>query len=202
MANLAQWIEEDLGEHATEEIRGQLELLRGRAHRMEALIDGILQYSRVGRSDDKVEPVDVGELLEEVVDLLAPQPDALVTIAPGMPTLTTERVQLGQVFANLIGNALKHHEGPGASVQVTARDLGRFYEFAVADNGPGIAPQYHERVFGIFQTLASRDRVEGSGLGLALVKKMVEHQGGQVRLASAVGQGATFTFTWPKERPQ
>lgn len=201
IANLAQWIEEDLGEHATDPIRSQLELLRGRAHRMEALIDGILQYSRVGRTGDKLEPVAVGELLAEVVDLLAPPADATITIAPDMPTVVTDRVQLSQVFANLIGNALKHHDGPGALVRVTVRDLGQSYEFAVADNGPGIAPQYHERIFGIFQTLASRDRVEGSGLGLALVKKMVERQGGEVRLESAEGQGATFFFTWPSGRP-
>lgn len=201
IANLAQWIEEDLGEHATADIRSQLELLRGRAHRMEALIDGILQYSRVGRTSEKLEPVAVGELLEEVVDLLAPPPEATIAISPDLPTLVADRVQLSQVFANLIGNALKHREGPGAVVTVTARDLGRAYEFAVADNGPGIAPQYHERIFGIFQTLASRDRIEGSGLGLALVKKMVERQGGQVRLESAEGQGATFYFTWPSGRP-
>ncbi len=197
IANLAQWIEEDLGERASEEIRAQLELLRGRARRMEALIDGILQYSRVGRAPDKLQRVDVGELLAEVIDLLAPPPEATITIAPGMPTLVADRVQLGQVFANLIGNALKHHGGPGAAVTVSARPLGDRYEFAVADRGPGIAPQYHERIFGIFQTLASRDRVEGSGLGLALVKKMVERQGGQVRVESAEGEGATFFFTWP-----
>ncbi|HMQ30042.1 MAG TPA: PAS domain S-box protein [Chloroflexaceae bacterium] len=202
IANLAQWIEEDLGDHATDEIRSQLELLRGRAHRMEALIDGILQYSRVGRTSDKLEPVDVGELLEEVVDLLAPPPEATITVGPGMPTLLTDRVQLSQVFANLIGNALKHHGGPDATVTVSARTLGDGYEFAVADRGPGIAPQYHDRIFGIFQTLASRDRVEGSGLGLALVKKMVERQGGQIRVESEEGQGATFFFTWPAGRPE
>lgn len=201
MANLAQWIEEDLGAHATDEIKGQLELLRGRAHRMEALIDGILLYSRVGRAGDKLEPVAVGALLAEVVDLLAPPPTATIAVAPELPTLLTDRVQLSQVFANLIGNALKHADRPDPTITVAARSLGRFYEFSIADNGPGIAPQYHERIFGIFQTLASRDRVEGSGLGLALVKKIVERQGGQVRVESVEGQGATFQFTWPHRLP-
>lgn len=201
MANLAQWIEEDLGAYATAEIKGQLELLRGRAHRMEALIDGILLYSRVGRAGDKPEPIAVGALLAEVVDLLAPPPTATICVTPDLPTLLTDRVQLSQVFANLIGNALKHADRPDPTITVAARRLGRFYEFSVADDGPGIAPQYHERIFGIFQTLASRDRVEGSGLGLALVKKIVERQGGQVRVASAEGQGATFAFTWPYRLP-
>lgn len=196
IANLAQWIEEDLGEHATEEISQQLELLRGRAHRMEALIDGILQYSRVGRVGEPPLPVDVGELVDEVIDLLAPPPGA-VTVEQGLPTVVAERVPLQQVFHNLIGNALKHG-GPGVRVSVSCEPQGECYAFTVADDGPGIAPQYHERIFGIFQTLASRDRVEGSGLGLALVKKIVEQRGGQVGLDSDEGRGAAFTFTWPR----
>jgi PAS domain S-box-containing protein len=195
IANLAQWIEEDLGEHATEAIRQQLELLRGRAHRMEALIEGILQYSRIGRTGETPQPVDVARLLDEVVDLLAPPPGA-VTVEPAMPTIVAERVPLQQVFHNLIGNALKHG-GPEVHVSVGCERRDDCFAFTVADDGPGIAPQYHDRIFGIFQTLASRDRVEGSGLGLALVKKIVEHSGGQISLRSAEGQGAAFTFTWP-----
>jgi PAS domain S-box-containing protein len=195
IANLAQWIEEDLGEHATAEIRQQLELLRGRAHRMEALIEGILQYSRVGRVGEQPQLVDVAQLLDDVVDLLA-LPAGQVSVEPGMPTLRAERVPLQQVFHNLIGNALKHG-GPDVQVQVRCEQQGDRYRFSVSDNGPGIAPQYHERIFGIFQTLASRDRVEGSGLGLALVKKIVESRGGRVTVDSDEGRGATFCFTWP-----
>lgn len=200
IANLAQWIEEDLGEHATTEIRQQLELLRGRAHRMEALIDGILQYSRVGRVGDTPGSVDVGALLDEVIDLLAPAPDVTIQIQPELPVLYTERLPLRQVFHNLIGNALKHG-GPAVQINISYRADGPWYAFTVADNGPGIAPRYHERIFGIFQTLASRDRVEGSGLGLALVRKIVEHRGGRVTLTSEPGHGAAFTFTWPREEP-
>jgi signal transduction histidine kinase len=139
----------------------------------------------------------VGRLLDEVIDLLAPPPGA-VTVEGQMPTLLTERVPLQQVFHNLIGNSLKHG-GPAVKITVRCAAEGPFYAFTVADNGPGIAPQYHGRIFGIFQTLASRDRVEGSGLGLALVKKSVEHQGGTVTVDSDVGRGAAFTFTWPRE---
>lgn len=197
IANLAQWIEEDLGEHATAEIRQQLELLRGRAHRMESLIEGILQYSRAGRMAEPPQPIDVGRLVEEVVDLLAPPPGA-VTVEPGMPTLVAERVPLQQVFHNLIGNALKHG-GQGVRVRVSYAPAADGHAFTVADDGPGIAPQYHERIFGIFQTLVSRDRVEGSGLGLALVRKIVDQRGGRIGLDSAEGRGASFTFTWPRE---
>lgn len=198
ISNLAQWVEEDLGEQATPEIRQHLALLRGRVQRMEGLIEGILQYSRVGRAGGNPEPVDVGRLLEEAIDLLAPGPHVSIAVAPGMPTVYAERLPLLQVFSNLIGNAIKHHRGTEVRISVSARDGGDCHMFAVADDGPGIAPQYHERIFGIFQTLLSRDKVEGSGLGLALVKKIVERAGGQVWVESEEGAGATFYVAWPK----
>lgn len=198
IANLSEWIEEDLGDAVPEPVREKMVLMRGRVHRLEALIDGILQYSRAGRVRAQPEPVDVGALLQEVVELLAPPPEVTVRIAPGMPTIETERTPLQQVFMNLIGNAIKYNRRPGATVDVTVRDAGPFYAFSVADNGPGIAPEYHDRIFGIFQTLESRDRVEGTGIGLSVVKKMVELRGGHVTLVSAPEQGATFTFEWPR----
>jgi len=198
IANLSRWIEEDLGENLTEETRQQLELMRGRVNRMEAMIEGILEYSRVGRVAIKLERVDVGALLSEIVDLLAPPPGFTVEIAPGMPVLVTKKIRLQQVFQNLIGNALKHHHRPEGHIRVSVQDAGEFYEFAVTDDGPGIAPQYHDKVFVIFQTLEARDKVENTGLGLSLVKKIVESQGGTICLESAEGAGATFRFTWPK----
>jgi PAS domain S-box-containing protein len=202
IANLSQWIEEDLGEQATDDIRKQLDLLRGRVHRMEALIDGILQFSRVGRVQSDLEPVDVGALLHDVADLLGAPPEYTIEIGPDMPTITTERLRLQQVFANLLGNAVKHRSRPDGHACVRVADAGNMYEFAVSDDGPGIAPQYHDRIFVIFQTLAPRDAVEGSGLGLSLVKKIVENHGGRIWVESAEGQGATFRFTWPKNPPK
>ncbi len=208
IANLAQWIEEDLGELASGDIRQQLDLLRGRVHRMEALIDGILQFSRIGRVKETIERVDVRELLNDTVDLLSPPPGFTIDLGPtdegtagiALPVLLAERTRLQQVFANLIGNALKHHNRPDGRIAVQAHETEdpHYYEFTVSDDGPGIAPQYHERIFGIFQTLRPRDQVEGSGLGLALVKKIVEQYGGRIWLESAEGQGTTFHFTWPK----
>jgi PAS domain S-box-containing protein len=199
IANLSQWIEEDLGEQVTDDVRHQLELLRGRVHRMEALIDGILQYSRVGRTNVAAEQVDVASLVEDVIDLLAPPPTFTMEVAPGLPTLHTARVPLQQVFHNLLGNAIKHHHRPNGHIRVCGEEAGEFWRFTIADDGPGIAPQYHQKIFQIFQTLAPRDKVEGSGLGLALVKKIVERQGGTIAVQSDVGQGTTFVWTWPKE---
>jgi PAS domain S-box-containing protein len=197
IANLAQWIEEDLAGEVPEEVREHLDLLKGRVHRMEGLIDGILQYSRAGRVRSELVEVDTGALVHEVVDLLDPPESLSIELSPDLPTLTTERLPLQQVFMNLVGNAVKYVGRADGRIRVNARKSHEAYEFSVSDDGPGIAPEYHERIFGIFQTLEARDKVEGTGIGLSLVKKIVEHRGGRVWVESGEGAGATFRFTWP-----
>jgi PAS domain S-box-containing protein len=199
IANLAQWIEEDLAAagELKSDTREMLALMRSRMHRMEALIEGILQYSRAGRVDTKVEDVDARKLVQDVIDLLA-APHATFEVGD-LPRFETTALPLQQVFMNLIGNALKYAERPDPAVRISARDDGRFYEFSVSDNGPGIAPEYHGRIWGIFQTLEARDKVEGTGIGLSLVKKLVEANGGLAWVESAPGRGATFRFQWPKQ---
>lgn len=197
IATLAEWIEEDQGDELSEESREHLILLRGRASRMAGLIDGILQYSRAGRAQ-QVARVNVSTLLCEVIELLAPPPEVLIAVEPKMPTFKTEKVPLEQIFINLIGNALKYANSPHARIDVSVRDVGKYYEFAIVDNGPGIAPEYHSKIWGIFQRLEARDKVEGTGIGLSIVKKIVESRGGRVWVESEIGAGATFRFTWPK----
>jgi PAS domain S-box-containing protein len=200
IANLSAWIAEDLGDRLTEQSREHVRLLQGRVHRMEALIDGILAYSRAARVRTAPELVDTGALVREVVELLAPTGDVVVDAAPDMPFIDAERVPLQQVFMNLISNAVKYTrvERPDVRVHVGWRAGRESYEFFVRDNGPGIAPEYHERVWGIFQTLQARDKVEGTGIGLAVVKRIIESRGGSVWLESAPGGGSTFGFSWPR----
>jgi light-regulated signal transduction histidine kinase (bacteriophytochrome) len=202
IASLASWIEEDLGPKLGEESRQHLSLLRARVHRMETLIDGLLQYSRAGRVRNRIETVHVAVLLEEVVEMLSPPPGAAIEIGPGMPTFDTERLPLQQVFLNLIGNAIKHAHRADLKVKVAVRDAGEFVEFAIADNGPGIPRQFHSKVWEMFQTLQPRDTVEGAGIGLALVKKNVENRGGRAWLESDGSTGSTFYFLWPKHLEQ
>jgi signal transduction histidine kinase len=166
---------------------------------MEALIDGILQYSRAGRMRVKPETVDINALVHDVIELIAPPARIKINVMDGMPTIETERVPLQQVFINLIANAIKHAGAEEPTIDVTWADKGAFLQFAVQDNGQGIAPQYHERIFAIFQTLEARDKIEGTGIGLSVVKKIVEAQRGRVWVESDVGKGATFRFLWPKE---
>ncbi|MDO9016974.1 MAG: ATP-binding protein [Deltaproteobacteria bacterium] len=201
IASLAEWIEEDLGAQIPDGVRGHLGMLRGRVARLEGLIEGILAYSRAGRTGRAVVEVDVGALLAETVELLAPPPTATVTIEPGMPVLRTARAPLQQVFMNLIGNALKHAAGPATAVRVSAREADGFWEFSVTDNGPGIAPAFHERIWGMFQTLKPRDEVEGTGIGLSVVRKTVTAMGGRAWVESADGVGSCFRFTWPAVPP-
>ncbi|MGB3294656.1 MAG: ATP-binding protein, partial [Phormidesmis sp.] len=198
IANLATWIEEDLGNSLPDENREQFELLKSRVHRMEGLINGLLEYSRIGRTRQVTEAVDVGALIEEIADSLSPLGAFTVETTSAMPILSAKRVLLSQVLSNLITNAIKHHHRSDGRVQVSARDLGSFYEFSVADDGPGIDPAYHRKIFTIFQTLQPRDDLESTGIGLSLVKKTVTAEGGNITLESAVGKGAIFRFTWPK----
>ncbi|HEX8212400.1 MAG TPA: PAS domain S-box protein [Longimicrobium sp.] len=199
ISNISTWIEEDLGGEVSPEVREHMELLRGRVHRMEGLIEGILQYSRAGRMKENAVRVDTAELVEEVVELIAPPEGVRVEVAGGMPVVHTERLPLQQVFMNLIGNAVKYAGGDAPLVRVESRESEEgMCEFAVIDNGPGIAPEYHERIFGIFQMLEARDKVEGTGIGLSIVKKLVESRGGRVWVESEEGAGSTFRFLWPQ----
>ena len=200
IANLAQWIEEDLQSQGKlpDETQEMLQLMRSRMHRMEALIEGLLQYSRAGRVHQTPERINSRKLVQDIVDLLAPSEHVTVSVAADLPTLTTARLPLQQVFLNLIGNALKHANHEQTHVAITAADAGPSVEFSVKDNGQGIPPEFQDRIWGIFQTLEARDRVEGTGIGLALVKKLVEAEGGRVWVDSTPGQGATFKFLWPK----
>jgi len=199
IANLSQWIEEDLSDQLNEENLHQMQLMRGRVHRLEALIEGLLQYSRAGRLKSPPERVDVRVLLTQIIDTLTPPTQFTLEVAPEMPTLVTERLPFQQVFTHLIGNAIKHHPSPEGRVEIGCQELEDAYEFSVADNGAGIAPQFHEKVFAIFQTLQARDTVENTGVGLAIAKRIVENKGGTIRLESQEGQGAKFCFTWPKK---
>ena len=201
ITNLSRWIEEDLEEDLEEavppEVARQFNLLRGRVGHMEAMIEGILQYSRIDRAEIAPEVVDVKALLTEVINLLDPLPGIAVTLGDDMPTLHTQRLPLQQVFQNLLSNALKYHDKAEGHIHVGVRGCDGGHAFSVADDGPGIAPKYHEKIWTLFQTLEAQDKADNTGVGLALVKKIVEAQGGTVGVTSEEGRGAMFHFVWP-----
>jgi signal transduction histidine kinase/CheY-like chemotaxis protein len=206
ISNLADWLIKDLEGQLPPESQHQLELIQSRVAQMTTLIHGLLQYALVGR--DQIDPVmvNISELLVEVVDLLAPPADFMVEFAPNLPVLNTQALLLKQVLSNLISNAIKYRRSPNnilgdntsGKVKITVVDQDALLQFTVVDNGLGIAPENHQKIFGIFQTLVSRDDTKGMGIGLAVIKKIVESQGGTVRIESELGVGSTFSFTWPK----
>ena len=200
IANLSAWIEDDLQGKLTAANAEHMLLLRGRVHRLENLIEGILHYSRLGKHDKQtIENVDVREVVNNTVEMLSPPAGFSIVMTTEMPEFPCVRLLLAQVFGNLIGNAIKYHHRDQGRIEVSAHEAGNFYEFVVADDGPGIEKQYHEKIFVIFQTLNARDNVESTGIGLAIVKKIVEDQGGKIKVESEIGQGARFIFTWPKQ---
>jgi signal transduction histidine kinase len=196
IANLSQWIEDDLGDRMSDSARGHLHLLRGRVGRLENLIGGILAYSRAGRDKSEQAGVDVAALVAEVWELLAPPATARLEVTTPLPHLKASRVQLQQILLNLIGNAVKHNADRPLRITVAAHRTGRRWELAVADDGVGIAPEFADRIWGLFQTLERRDTRESTGIGLSVVRKIVESHGGRTWVDSEVGRGATFLFTW------
>lgn len=200
--NASKWLEEDLQEHLTPETREHMKLLRGRVGRMEQLLDDLIEYSRIGRTADDgyTETVTGSAMIENILALLSPSAGFTVISSPGMANIQVRRMPLQQILINLIGNAIKHHNKISGLIEITMDESDGYYAFAVKDDGPGIPEQFHDQVFKMFHTLKPRDQVEGSGMGLAMVRKNVEVFGGTLKLHSSETRGSTFRFTWPKQQ--
>ena len=183
ISHLVQWIGEDISASASPETLENLKLLQGRVVRMQMLLDGLLAYSRVDHTSSVVDTVDTAEIVHDIADLLAPPPGFSVVCEGTMPVIRTHRAAIQLVLENLIGNALKHHDRTEGRVTVSGKILDGTAEFRVSDDGPGIPTEFHERIFVMFQTLASRDDVEASGIGLTIKKKVQAH-GGDIRVES------------------
>ncbi len=196
VVNLSQWIEDDLEGQLTANNQSQMNLLRNRVDRMSSTIDGLLDYARCGYNNEEIELVEVARLLADVIDSVDPPPTFTIDFPAELPTLFAKRLPLFQVLVNLIGNGIKHHHSKAGTIQISIEDHGDFYEFAIADNGPGIAPEHQEQMFKIFQAVNPQNRSDSTGIGLAIVKKTIEAEGGRIWLTSELGQGTTFYFTW------
>lgn len=198
---LVEWLREDLAGYDKEEVQENLVLLGQRALRLNRLLDDLLAYSRAGRRGEDPEAVDTRQLVLGIAALLAPPPGMRVEADASLPLLLTWRAPLEQVLRNLINNAIKHHPPGDGLVRVSAEVQRDQVLFAVEDDGAGIPPEFAEKVFQMFQTLKPRDEVEGSGMGLAIVKRLVELHGGRVWFhPGRGGRGAVFKFTWKATR--
>ena len=167
---------------------------------MQRLIEDLLQLSRIETKARPLVPTDAGEVVADALRLMETsirEAGATVTVGD-LPTVMADAAQLAQVFTNLVGNALKYRrQDVPPEVRISAERAGRFWRFAVEDNGIGIEAEYFDRIFEMFQRLHTHDEYEGTGIGLAVVKKIVERHGGRIRVESTPGEGSTFFFTLP-----
>lgn len=194
--NLAVWAEEDAGDALNDEAREHLHMLRRRVARLETLLEDLLAYSRAGRVNVPSEDVDVGELLNEVVDDLNLREGITVKVAPDLPVVHSPSAPLAHVFINLIGNAAKHHDKDQGVIEIKGSKHDKGYKFSVIDDGPGIQMRFRERIFELFQTLKPRDVVEGSGMGLSIAKRLVQGYNGKIAVVGDEGRGTCIEFTW------
>jgi two-component system sensor kinase FixL len=195
---LVDWISTDYADKLDEDGKEQVNLLLGRVDRMQSLIDGVLQYSRVGRVKEDLSQIDLNKLVPNIIDTLAPLENITITIENELPTIVCEKTRVIQVFQNLLSNAIKFMDKPQGQIKIGCIEENGFWRFSVADNGPGIEEKHFEKIFHMFETLSPRNGFESTGIGLTLVKRIVEMYGGEIWLQSECDLGSTFLFTLPK----
>lgn len=197
VAGLAQWVMDDAAMVLPEKSRAHLTLMRGRIHRMQGFLKDLLAFSRVGKHENTLEEINLGELFQHILELNPPPPGFQIQLPENLPTVRTNRIPLLLCLQNLIVNAIKHHDQDAGCVTITYTLHEGVIDIRVADDGPGIPKTYQKRVFEIFQTLRPRDEIEGSGMGLAIVLRAVETYGASIELNSDGIRGTEFLLCWP-----
>lgn len=198
IAHLADWLEAELTPQAGPESGHYLSLMRNRVRRMDGLLSSLLEYARASKGVNPAEPVDVERLIRDLAALLDWKSAFELRVKGSPPTLLTDSAALQQVLLNVLGNSVKHHDRDSGLVEITWHDAGDSHAFLVSDDGPGIPEEMRNKAFEMFQTLRPRDEVEGSGMGLALVKLITERRGGTVTIESHEPRGTTIRILWPK----
>ena len=196
---VANWILEDCRDKFDEQTKEQMNLLLSRVERMYNLIDGVLQYSKVGRVEEGQVRVDLERFLPEVVNMLVPPDNIEVVIEGKLPVIQCWETHIMELFQNLVSNAIKYMDKPQGKIRIGCVEENGFWKFSVADNGPGIEEKHFERIFKMFQVLSVKEEFEGTGVGLTVAKKIVELYGGKIWLESKLGEGSTFFFTLPRQ---
>lgn len=197
---LAGWLAEDFHDQIAKEGLQMLDLLQNRAHRMHDMIEGILQYSRIGRINESRKKVNLNKLVNEVAELIAMPKSISFKIIQRLPVIMCEETLLSQIFQNLFDNAVKYMDKQKREISVDYIEKDESWQFCVADNGPGIDKKYQKKIFQIFQTLAPKDETGSTGIGLALVQKIIHNWGGRIWLESEIGFGSKFFFIIPKKK--
>ncbi|MEP7168735.1 MAG: hybrid sensor histidine kinase/response regulator [Bacteroidota bacterium] len=195
--NLATWITDDLAGTENQSVRENISLLKNRINRMQRLMDGISEFSSVGRINESKEPIDINKLIQYVIDTLVPPQGFKFEVQENLPVLFAEKTKLIKIFTHLINNSIIHHHKKEGIVSIMCSEENNKIRFTIKDDGPGIKPQYFGKVFEIFHTLVPKDHHETSGVGLSIVKKIIESHGEKVWF-NAVDSGTEIIFTWKK----
>ena len=198
--SLATWILDDCSDKLGEQANEQMNLLLGRVERMYNLIEGVLQYSRAGRTEEKIVQVNLNDFIPEAIDMLVPPENISITIENTMPVIECAETHVMQLFQNLLSNAIKYMDKPQGWIKVGCVEEDGFWKFSIADNGPGIEERHFEKIFKMFQALSVSEDFEGTGVGLTITKKIVELYGGDIWVESEIGKGSTFFFTLPMQK--
>jgi PAS domain S-box-containing protein len=203
ISNLTEWIEDDMKGKFSDETSSNFNIIKSRVSRMEDLINGLLEFARANHKRGEKSSVNLNEYINEVIEFCSIPANCSIAIPSNLPVLYGDKIKFQQIFANLIGNAIKYNDKEEINIILSAEERENEWMISLRDNGPGIDARFHEKIFVIFQTLNPRDTVESTGVGLAIVKKIIEEEGGSIWVESEPGKGSDFRFTWPKEpRPE
>jgi signal transduction histidine kinase len=199
IATIADWISTDYGDKFDEQGKEQVRLLIDRVRHMNALIEGILKYSSVGHSEQGQQEVDLNTVVSEVTSELELPENIEITIDNELPTLECEKTHITQIFQNLLTNAIKFMDKPNGRIRIGCTQQDYVWQFSITDNGPGIDQKHLDKIFKMFRTFSSKNSSESTGIGLAIVKKLVELNDGSVWVESEPGKGSIFFFTLPQK---
>jgi light-regulated signal transduction histidine kinase (bacteriophytochrome) len=198
ITSLATWIKQDYSNKLDDDGNENIDLIISRVQRMSNLIEGILRYSKIGRIEEQISRINTNDLVINIIDSINPPNNIKISIDGKLPEIYCEEVTLEQVFQNLINNAIKFMDKPDGRIVISCEENEQFWLFKVEDNGPGIEKKHQDKIFHIFQTLNARDEIESTGIGLTIVKKIIENYKGKIWFDSEIGKGTVFCFTIPK----
>ncbi len=198
MYTLSDWLTEDKDNDFDEETTKSLELIKEQIIQMDLLVEGILNYSLQMDTEQVTKTVDVQHLVERIISVNSHK-NVQIYIQKPLPKLEFNESQLLQLFQNLIQNAIKHTDKKNVEIHIDYNQTATHHQFSIRDNGPGIEVQYHEKIFQLFQKLEAETKGNSIGIGLALVKKILERTDGEIFVKSTKGSGTTFVFTIPKK---
>ena len=195
---LSQLVSDDYADKLDEKGKKQLDLILNHVNRMHNLIDSILQYSRVGYLAEQKVQVNLNDLIPQIIDMVSAPENITLVVENELPFIESEQTRITWVFQILLSNAVKCMDQSQGQVRISCIDEDVCWKFSIADNGPGIEEELFDKIFRMFQTTEPQDQFESTGIGLSLVKKIVETYGGKIWSESKLGQGTTFLFTLPK----